>query len=231
MPAKESRVYQVLALAVMAGMALLVLATFRDYGITNDEELQDNYGHMLLAYYASGLTDHTAFGYQDLCLYGGLFDLMAALFERVLPLGTYESRHLLGGLAGLLGLAGAWRLGRHLGGERAGFLAVALTVLTPALYGHNFNNPKDAPFAIAMLWSLYFSVRASEDFPRPRLATVLGLGLAFGAALSVRVGALLVPFYAAFAVAVFLAAGLVRGRRQPRPAPIPRPCPSRPPGL
>ena len=208
-----AELHRVLAALVMAAAVVVVFTTFRDYGITHDEEVQDNYGHMLLSFYASGFKDLTAFGYQDLYLYGGLFDLVAVLVEKVVPFGNYEARHLLGATIGLVGLAGAWRLGRHLGGERAGLLALTLTVLTPALYGHAFNNPKDLPFAVAMLWALYFMVRAAEDFPRPRLATMLWLGTAFGAALSIRVGALLVLPYYGFAMTLYAVTRAIRDRR------------------
>ena len=102
-------------------LALLVIVwlTFRDYGITNDEKVQDLYGRMLLSFYRSGFQDLSAFSYQDLYYYGGLFDLVAAALYPVSPLGEYETRHLLCALIGVLGIAGTWRLGRLSGGPRA----------------------------------------------------------------------------------------------------------------
>ena len=67
----------------------------------------------------------------------------------------------------MVGLAGAWKLGRHLGGDRVGFLALMLLVLTPAYYGHSFNNPKDAPFAGAMVWALYYMCQTLSSLPSP----------------------------------------------------------------
>ena len=49
--------------------------------------------------------------------------MAAAAINRLSPFGTYETRHLLNGLVGVLGLVGAWKLGRALGGPRAGFIA------------------------------------------------------------------------------------------------------------
>src|SRR5438309_507432 len=85
-----------LTAAVFAVLAVAILLTFRDYGISWDEEVQLPYGEKLLAYYASGLRDRSAFTFINLYLYGGFFDLVAALCNLVSPFGQYETRHLLG---------------------------------------------------------------------------------------------------------------------------------------
>ena len=79
-------------------IAALVVTTFRDYGISWDEMLQNTYGEKLIAFYATGFQDLSAFDYSNLYLYGGLFDMVADLLNRVSPFGEYETRHLLGGL-------------------------------------------------------------------------------------------------------------------------------------
>lgn len=66
-------------------LVLYVLHGFGQHGLSNDEEVQHVYGRLLLNYYASGLTDLSAFQHKNLYLYGGLFDLIAALAERLLP--------------------------------------------------------------------------------------------------------------------------------------------------
>lgn len=189
----------------LLGVGVLVLLTYRDYGIIWDAEVQNQYGQKLLAYYLSGFQDRSAFAFQNLYLYGGAFDLTAAALNLVSPLGEYETRSLLGGLVGLLGLVGCWRLARLLGGERAGFFALLLLTLTPDYYGHMPINPKDAPFAVGMIWCLYLSCRSLAELPRPRLATVLGLGLALGLTLGTRVGGVLAGFYLGAGLAAYLA--------------------------
>lgn len=101
-----------------------VALTFRDYGITVDEEVQNEYGKMLRSLYVTGLADRTAFSYLNLYYYGGLFDLLAALLNLISPFGEYDTRHLLGGLFGVWGVIGAGLLARRLAGPRAGFLAM-----------------------------------------------------------------------------------------------------------
>jgi len=197
-------VFYDLSRLVLLGVAVLVVLTFEDYGITNDEEVQNVYGVKLLAFYASLFQDGSAFNYLDLFRYGGFFDLLAALINLISPFGEYETRHLLGGLVGVVGLGGAWRLGRHLGGQRVGFLALLLLLLTPAYYGHSFNNPKDAPFAAAMVWTLFYLCRVVSTLPSPPVRLVLKLGLTLGIALGIRVAAVLVGPYLAVGVILFL---------------------------
>ena len=69
--------YDRLALPLLLLLSALVMLTFRDYGISNDEEVQNVYGRLLLSFYTSGFTDWSAFHYKNLFLYGGLFDLVA----------------------------------------------------------------------------------------------------------------------------------------------------------
>jgi hypothetical protein len=171
------------------------MLTFRDYGISWDEESQSIYGKLLLRFYGSGLRDHAAFQFINLRYYGGAFDMLAALCERVLPFDTYETRHLLGGLVGILGCVGVWRLTRLLAGERAARFAMVLAVLTPLLYGHNFINPKDAPLAWALLWTTYYYCRVLGEFPSPHWRSVLGFGLAFGLTLGTRVTGVVIIAY------------------------------------
>ncbi|HYD66236.1 glycosyltransferase family 39 protein [Azospirillum sp.] len=186
---------------------LLVIAvlTFRDYGISIDEEVQHIYGKKLLAYYTSGFVDLSAFSFKDLYLYGGLFDLAVALLTPISPLAEYDTRHLLCALCGVVGIAGTWRLGRLLGGPRAGFLAAALLALSGVYYGAMFNNTKDVPFAAGMVWTLYFATRMVLQFPSPRPSSVLKFGLTLGLSLGIRVGAVLAGVYVVAAALLFLA--------------------------
>jgi hypothetical protein len=184
-----------LAQALFLAVTLAVLITFTDYGITWDEDVHNYYGILVLDYYLSGLTDLQATHWQDLFNYGGAFDMLAAILNHVSPFDTYETRHLLNGLVGVLGLVGVWKLGRALAGPRAGFLAALFLALTPNYYGQMFNNPKDVPFAAGMVWGLYYLVRAAPELPRPRRSLVLKLGLAAGLALGIRVGGLLLLAY------------------------------------
>jgi len=184
-----------LSRALFIVVTLLVIATFTDYGITWDEDVHKWYGTLVLNYYLSGFTDLRATEWLDLFNYGGAFDATAALLNHVSPFDTYETRHLLNGLVGVLGLVGVWRLGRALAGPRAGFLAALFLALTPNYYGQMFNNPKDVPFAAGMAWSLYYLVRLASELPKPRWSLLAKLGVAVGMTLGIRVGGLLALGY------------------------------------
>ena len=187
-------------------LAVLVVLTFQDYGISTDEYVQQVYGEDLWAFYRSGFANRSAFHFDNLYLYGGLFDMLAVALQHVLPLEPYDTRHLLCGLVGVLGIAGTWRLAREIGGPRVGFLAAALLSLTASWYGAMFNNTKDIPFAAGMVWALYFACLLIADLPRPRLRHVLWFGTALGLTAGIRVGAFFVLFYFFGAVAVYLVA-------------------------
>src|ERR1700752_3310815 len=68
--------FDVASAALLAILVMLVLATFRDYAITNDEWIQHRYGELIVAYYNSGLSDRSVFALDNLYLYGGLFDVV-----------------------------------------------------------------------------------------------------------------------------------------------------------
>ena len=143
------------ALTLFAVLVVLVLLTFTDYGVTWDEDAQNWYGIAVLNYYLSGFADHSYMRLYDLFYYGSLFDTTAAALNHISPFGTFETRHLLNALIGVAGIVGTWKLGRALGGPRAGFIAALFLALTPNYYGQMFNNPKDVPFAASMVRALY----------------------------------------------------------------------------
>ncbi|CAG0965638.1 hypothetical protein MTYP_00975 [Methylophilaceae bacterium] len=193
---------------VFASLALFVALTFRQYGISNDEEVQHVYGRRLLDFYASGFADQSAFHYRNLYLYGGFFDLIAAGIERLLALPAdsvwiWDMRHLLSALFGLGGILAAYKTARIFGGERAGLFAVVLLSVTGTWAGAMFTHTKDIPFAACMAWASYYIILISQELPKPRLSLGIKLGIAVGCALGLRVGAgfavlylLLVVFYA-----------------------------------
>lgn len=202
-----------LALALFTVLLILVLVTFKDYGVTWDEDAQNWYGVAVLNYYLSGFTDHSYMRLYDLFYYGSIFDTVAAALNHVSPFGTFETRHLLNALIGIVGIVGTWKLGRGLGGPRAGFVAALFLALTPNYYGQMFNNPKDVPFAASMVWALYYLVCAIRQLPRPDWRLGVKLGLAAGFALAVRVGGLLIFGYIGVALLAFGLWRLAESRR------------------
>jgi hypothetical protein len=181
---------------------VLVLLTFRDYGVTWDEDAHNWYGNFVLDYYSSFFVDHNALHWRDLYNYGAIFDTLAAALNRVSPIGTYETRHLLNALVGILGLVGCCKLGHAMGGARVGFLAALFLLLTPNYYGQMFNNPKDIPFAVGVVWATYYMVRIVPLLPRPPLRPLIKFGVVVGMTMGVRVGGLIILCYFGLLLAV-----------------------------
>ena len=117
--------YDLFAALLVAALLAFALLSFRDYAISNDEEVQHRYGELILSYYASGFTDLSLFQYKNLYLYGGLFDIVAVLLGRVLPADIFVIRHLLCALIGIGGIVATWATARLIAGPRAGALAAA----------------------------------------------------------------------------------------------------------
>ncbi|HEY4862140.1 MAG TPA: glycosyltransferase family 39 protein [Xanthobacteraceae bacterium] len=182
--------------------AVLALLTFRDYGVTWDEDAHNWYGNFVLDYYVSFFTDRNALHWRDLYNYGAIFDTAAAALNRVSPMGIYETRHLLNALVGVLGLVGCYKLGHATGGARVGFFATLFLLLTPNYYGQMFNNPKDIPFAVGVVWATYYMVRMVPALPRPPLGLLAKLGVAIGMTMGVRIGGLLLLCYLGLLLAV-----------------------------
>ena len=85
--------------------------TFRDYGLGWDDYTHAEYADLLLRMYGSGFKDTGALSFANLYMYGGGFDMAAALLHKIIPLELFETRRLLGAIVGVIGLAVTWRLG------------------------------------------------------------------------------------------------------------------------
>ena len=205
---------------LVALLVIIVMLTFRGYAISNDEGVQQRYGELIIAYYASGMTDLALFHLDNLYLYGGLFDVVATLLAKVVPLDLYDLRHLLCALIGIGGIAATGATARLIAGPRAGFIAALMLTLCGAWYGAMFNHTKDIPFAAAMIAATYFLLRIARDLPKPRLRDVVMFGLLMGAALGIRAMGLLLPIYAGLAVLMRLEwrGGLVKSGARPSSA-------------
>ncbi len=202
----------VLVLFLAAAIAAL---NFRDYGLGWDDYTHAQYAELLLAFYGSGFSDRRALSFVNLHMYGGGFDMAAALLAKILPLGLFEARRLAGAAVGILGLWVTWRLARRVGGPLAGLIALLLLATCPLFIGHMFMNPKDVPFAVAMAALLLALVRILEEYPRPGAATVILFGIGVGFSIGSRTLALLSGVYAMAAFSLLLTAeGRTKGLNQ-----------------
>ncbi|MEY4582774.1 MAG: hypothetical protein RL701_7477 [Pseudomonadota bacterium] len=206
------------------GSAWLCLSVFAarlalDAGVTWDEPVQLEYGNLILAWFRSGFVDRGAMVFNNLYLYGGLFDLPAQWLVEAhwLPWGPYETRHVLAALVAVLGLAATYGVGERVTGPRAGLFAAATLALTPTWLGHGLFNPKDIPFGTAVACVAYASVRIAmlPSILRYREAVIAGLSV--GAALGVRPGGMFLCAFPAIAALGRAGLAIIARRQQLRP--------------
>lgn len=193
-----------LTLTLIAVLIILSLCTFRDYAVSNDEVVQHQYGKLILDYYISGFENRNVFSFDNLYLYGGLFDTVAVALAELLPIDAFDLRHILCALIGIGGIAATAATARLVVGPRAGLLAGLSLALCGPWYGAMFNHTKDIPFAAAMMGAMLVLIRLGRRISSPSRIGILALGLLAGSALGLRVLGLLVVVYIGVAVLVYL---------------------------
>ena len=72
-----------------------------------------------------------------------------------------------------------------------GAVAFAILIFTPRLFGESLNNPKDVPFALGYIMSLYYAIKVFSNFPNFRWSSILGLIVGTALGISIRIGGLL----------------------------------------
>ena len=179
-------------------------APYKDYAISNDEGVQHHYGELIIAYYASGFSDQSVFHFQNLYLYGGLFDIVSVALSHLIPINPYDLRHILCALIGIGGIGAAAATARLIAGPRAALIAAIGLGVCGAWYGTMFNHTKDIPFAAAMMGATLFLIRIARSLPSPRAGDLVAFGLLTGAALGMRVLGLLLVVYSGVAIALYL---------------------------
>lgn len=196
--------YGFATIVLVAGLVVIALCTYKDYAISNDEGVQHQYGELIIAYYTSGFRDQSVFHFQNLYLYGGLFDIVAVALSHLVPIDPYDLRHILCALIGIGGIGATAATARLIAGPRAALIAAIGLSVCGAWYGTIFNHTKDIPFATAMMGATLFLIRTARSLPAPRAGDIAAFGLLAGAALGMRVLGLLLLVYAVVAIALYL---------------------------
>jgi len=181
---------------------LFVGAAFQT-GINGDEDVQVPYGVKALDFYTSFGADTAVLKSKKgdaIRYYGGGFEVPVTLISKAVGFDIasrnyFHLRHLLLALLGWLAMLAAGGTARQLGNWRMAVLAIILVGFAPRFFGHSMMNPKDIPFAAGYMFSIYFMFCIFKHFHLPRLKDLIGLAVALGFSLSVRVGALLLFIY------------------------------------
>lgn len=198
----QRSIFDLASWTALAALFLLAVWTFQNYAISNDEGVQHQYGELIVAYYKSGFTDQSLFKFDNLYLYGGLFDIVALGLGQILPVDQYELRHLLCALIGIGGIGAAAATARLIAGPRAAFFTIVALALCGSWYGGMYNHTKGIPLASFMAGAMYFLIRATRNLPTPNIRDVIGFGVMTGAALGIRSLSLLLIGYAGLAILI-----------------------------
>ncbi len=174
----------------------------QSFGISWDEKAQYDMGKDVLKYLISFGADKSCLdtavpAHAALQNYGLFFDTFTAFINHyhLSPLGEFETRHLINAIVGFFGILFAGLLARRLFNWRAGLFGLLMLFMSPYYLGHAMNNPKDVPFAVGYIASLYYIVVFLQQLPKPRKRTVIMLLLAIAFTISIRIAGILMIAY------------------------------------
>lgn len=205
---KEAPIYRFLFGALSVVLLFLMPYLSFDYGITADEEVQRIYGEHVLTYFETDGVDGAALTFQNLYLYGGMFDYwMAWLHKYVFPeWDVFEMRHMFNALLGAFLLIFTGLLAKAVSQRwQVAFWTLLFIALSPRIFGHSMNNPKDIPFAFSYVFTLYFLINFVRQLPRPSVQAVAGVVTGIAISINVRVGGvLLIPYLFLFTGGAFV---------------------------
>lgn len=205
----ERQLPVLLLAALFALLGVYVVVAAGAYGRTWDEGLQNWYGEAVLNWYLSAgrdvgfIRDSNPREYMP--QHGPFAEVLIAAAQRLTG-EKWHTRSVMGGLFGLAGIAGIALCGRQLAGRWGAFLAALGLALYPRYTGAMFTNSKDVPFTAAMVFVLWATVRMLR---RDRTSDAVLLGALLGAAMSIRVTAVL--WYGVLAVAVLVTRRIRQG--------------------
>ena len=211
-PVPDEKLWNNLLLASFALIFILMTVMSFSYGISGDEVDMNEYGKAILKYF-------TTFGNDQMVLnmpkdynrdgvmqyYGGFFDLICAIVNKVSPLGEYATRHMLNAWAGFLAIFFAAKIAARSFSKQSAVFCAWLMFASPFFLGHAMNNPKDVPFATAYIAAIYCIINLFRNLPKPSVKDYIFTILAIGITIDVRVGGiLLIPYLFVFTAIIFV---------------------------
>ena len=187
--------YEYTAILALLAVCLMVgVITVRDYGETWDENTAYRYGNYAIDAYQYFFHPQAIGRFEsDLNLYGPANFMFIVGSARVLQLvvpawSSITASHFVNFLTFLVGVWVFYLLIRRWVQPWAAFGASLLFLSQPLFWGHAFINPKDIPYLVCFMTSIYLGFRMvdSEDTPHKVFFVVLA-GFLLGLAVTIRV--------------------------------------------
>ncbi len=197
------RTFVIVATVLLFAMPIMS----RSAGNSGDEDgFQIPQGNYVLEWYKTLGEDTTNLSFQNLKYYGSSFDVVMAFVNQTFHVDNIHiTRHAANALLGWLCVVFVGLIAFRIAGWRAGVIAMILLFLSPRFLGHAFNNPKDIPFAAAVVMAVFFMFQFFRQFPKVKKTTVVFLTLSIALSISVRIGGLvLFGFFGFFALLFFI---------------------------
>jgi len=181
-------------LALLAACFLVGVITVRDYGETWDENTAYRYGNFAIDAYQNFFHPQAIGRFEsDLNLYGPANFMFIVGSARVLQViapawSSINASHFANFLIFLVGVWIFYLLVRRWVQPWAAFSAALLFLSQPLFWGHAFINPKDIPYLVCFMASIYLGFRMVDvkDTPRTIFFVVLS-GFILGLAVTIRV--------------------------------------------
>jgi len=194
---KEPSIYRLLfaLIAIITFIAMPIMAY--QTGNSGDE---DNYQYpqavKIFNYYASFGKDTTYKDVQGMESYGMSFDTFTVAIIKLFNIEkVFEARHAMNAIVGWIAILFCGLLAYRIANWRAALITFIFMFFSPQFLGQSFNNPKDIPFAMTYIFTIYFIVRFIQQFPKINFKTTLYVVLGIAMAISVRIGGLLLIAY------------------------------------
>ncbi len=201
---KESSIYRLLFAAVaIVTFFLMPMLAYQTGNSGDEDKYQYPQAEKIYKFYTSFGKDKSyqnkdnpdMEGMKD---YGMSFDTFTSFVNHMFGIDdVMESRHAMNSLVGWLAMFFCALLAYRLANWRAALITFILMFFSPRFLGHSFNNPKDIPFAMAYIFSIYYMVRFYQNFPKPTIKDTFMVAVGIALAISVRIGGFLLIAYLA----------------------------------
>jgi Tfp pilus assembly protein PilF len=202
---QNSSIFRLLFASYAAILLILMLTFSFDAGNSGDEITLIRQAEKTYNFFATKGKDRSAIekqGRDPMYAYGQSFDLVTYAIAKWFNIDDlYALRHFVNTLLGWMAMLFTALLALWFLGWRASFLALLLISLSPRFLGHSWNNPKDIPFALGFIFTLYFAFHFIKHLPKFSLRNIIYLALGFAFTNSIRIGGLLLVAYLGLFVA------------------------------
>lgn len=195
---KENTIFRILFVLSLVLLFFIMPILSYDSGISGDEDKHVDQAKKVFSYFETHGKDtsYLKSPYGPFYAYNITFDVfLDVLIKKFKIEKVYEFRHVVNSLTGFITILICGLIVAYIAGWRAGLLSIFLLFFSPRFLGHSFNNPKDVPFAMSYVFTIYFILKFINSFPKLSIKYSILIAIGIGLALNIRIGGLLLIAY------------------------------------